>query len=179
MVPAGGDTAADSYYRPHIHITGVVDTVDPKVDFWDMCPQQYVQNYATQLKDGDSNLPAGTRPANPCLPVRVVVPNTNQWAANRKPKTRVGSIIAVSGFISGFDKDAQTGQHIRILVELEKVTYLGALPTAPQSGEATPKAKKGKGRFSYSNASPAPKRVKQGPDMVIATPGSSGSAMQA
>ena len=136
MVPAGGDTAADSYYRPHIHITGAVDSVDPKIDFWDMCPQQYVQNCSQQVKDGESQLPAGTRSTNPCLPIRVVVPNTNRWSGNRKPKTRTGSVVAVSGFISGFDKDAQTGQHIRILVELEKVTYLGALATAPsQPGE--------------------------------------------
>ena len=112
MVPAGGDTAADSYYRPHIHITGAVDSVDPKIDFWDMCPQQYVQNCSQQVKDGESQLPAGTRSTNPCLPIRVVVPNTNRWSGNHKPKTRTGSVVAVSGFISGFDKDAQTGRHI-------------------------------------------------------------------
>ena len=133
MVAAGGDMD-DAHYRPHIHITGVADSVDPKCNFWDMCPQQYVQNFNQQVtKDGDSQLPAVTQPTNPCLPVRVVVPNTNCWSGNRKPKIRTGSVIAVSGFILGFDKDAQTGQHIRILVELERVTFLGALPTAPQS----------------------------------------------
>ena len=101
-----------THYRPHIHITGAVDSVDPKIDVWDMCPQQYVQNCSQQVKDGESQLPAGTQSTNPCLPIHVVVPNTNHWSGNRKPKTRTGSVVAVSGFISGFDKDAQTGRHI-------------------------------------------------------------------
>ncbi len=82
-----------------------------------MCPEQYIAGFH------DSN--STTQATKPCLPVRVLVPNTPRWSGKSKPKVKPGTYAAVSGCLSAIERDPITAQVIRFAVDLGSIVFFG------------------------------------------------------
>jgi len=141
LVPTGKKASeAQLDYQPYLQITGIIDSVAPDCSYWDMCPEQYIAGFNRP----QDKVPGGVK-AKPCLPIRILVPSNNRWSGKSKLNPKPGSYAAVSGHVSGLDRDKDTNRIIRLLVDLNGLVYLGkAAYVASATNNA--QANKGQGR---------------------------------
>lgn len=83
-----------------------------------MCPEQYIAGFLNS--NGGT-----TQSTKPCLPLRVIVPNTPRWSGKSKPKVKPGTYAAVSGYLSAIERDAATSQVIRFAIDLGSIVFFG------------------------------------------------------
>jgi hypothetical protein len=102
-----------------------------------MCPEQYIAGFNRPHEK------VGGAKAKPCLPIRILVPTNNRWTGKSKPNPKPGSYAAVSGNVSGLERDKDTNRIIRLLVDLNGLVYLGK---AAYVASATNNAQANKGQ---------------------------------